>query len=179
MEIAINLAYVLVLVALAVIVISSIELWRFKANAAYVTELPQDSIMINPKTLNLRWPIYIYNSARVKHADLKLDPSYTEDTYTKVDIPVHIGARIVNPIRDMLKSFVQLPKTRQPINLLYTALNKSDVVVSNVNPIIGADRPKYRMLISKHDADNCEVTIDEKLYFTINRKKQAKTDADK
>lgn len=179
MEIAFNIAYVLIIVSLAVIIISSVELWRFKSKSVHVMELPKDFVMIDPQILNLRWPIYIYNSSRVKHADLKLEPSYSESTYTKVDIPVHIGARLANPIRDMFKSFLQIPKTSQPINLLYMALNKSDVVVSNVNPVIGTDRPKYRMLISNHDAPTVEVTIDEKLYFVVNRKRQAKTDADK
>lgn len=165
MDIAKNITYILIVLSIVVIIISNIELWYCKRKSKFALDLPIENVTIQNGVFGFEYPVYIYNSSKTHRKDLKLLPSYNDNIYDKYEIPVHIGSKIMTPIKDAFKALTNLPHTRMPINTLYTTLNKSDTFLSTINPLIAPDKSKYRVLISKFDIDNIEIFIDDKIYF--------------
>lgn len=152
------------MLAIVIIVVSNIELSACKNKSKYVIDIPDEAIVILPEEIHSKYPVYIYNSSKVKRDEIKYDPSYSKTSYEKFEIPLHIATKITQPIKDMFKGLFRLPKTRMPVNTLYNMLNKSDKLMSNINPLVGQDKSKYKMLVSAVDVGNLEIFMDDKIY---------------
>lgn len=166
MNFVVNITYVLIVLAIVVIILSNLELYKNKKSSPFSIELPKSSAKIDTSVFDTINPIYIYNSVNVKKHELKLHPVYSDFVYLKYDVPIHIGAKLTQPIKDMWAAVKSLPFTKLPINTLYTGLNKSDTLLTNINPLISPEKGKYRMLVSKDDAGKVEAFIDnDRIYF--------------
>lgn len=164
MSIAINITYLLIALAIIVIILSNVELSHSKRSSALSMELPKTSFTIDPNKFGTKYPITIYNTNLIKRRQLKLQTN-ADILYVKHEVPVHIASKITQPIKDMWSIVKTLPFTKMPINTLYSGLNKSDTLLTTINPLINPDKGKYRMLIAKEDVGKVEAFIDDKLYF--------------
>lgn len=165
MGLSINFTYIIVILALLVIILSNLEMYKSKQSSLLALNLPKISTTIPENKFGTKYPIYIYNAAKLKRNQLTLLPTKSDIVYIKHEIPVHVAAKIMQPLKDMWGVVCKLPFTKLPINTLYTGLNKSDTLLTNINPLINPDKGKYRMLIAKEDVGKVETFIDDKLYF--------------
>lgn len=153
------------MLAVLVYILANIELILCKNKSKLVIDIPPTSTVIQPEQLNLKYPIYIINKSKVKPEDLKYPPTFNKDNYKKFEIPIHIATKLNQPIKSMIGSIMNMPYTKLPINTIYTGLNQSDVLLNSINPLNGADKSKYRIMISNDDKDKIEMIIDDKIYF--------------
>lgn len=160
-----NVTYVVVMLSLLLIIIANIELISCKNKSFYYIPIPVVSEIIQPEVLGTRHPVYIYNKNRIRESDLKFLPENIPEDYIKSAIPVHIANKLNEPIKQMAASLCNLPRTKMPFNTIYTGLNKSDDLLTSINPLNTTDKSKYRMLIHKVDVSNVELFMDDNIYF--------------
>lgn len=160
-----NVTFVLVLLAVLVLILSNVELRNCKSRARYSIPLPADFSIIQPETVSMRYPIYIFNASRIKRSDIKYLPSYDEKIYRLHNVPVHLATKIDQPILSMYRMFRKIPKSNLPLNTLYRGLSKGDTLVNNLNPLSGSMKHKYKILIANVDSKYLEAFADDKIYF--------------
>lgn len=160
-----NLTYILCFLAVVILIVSNIELMLCKNKSKFAIEIPKEVVILQPEKFGIRYPMYIYNSSNIKRKDIKFLPTYTDKTYVKYDIPIHVASKINAPLVNAWNGIKQLPYSKMPINTLYSAVNNSDSFMASINPINGGDKSKYKLLISTFDDNKIELFIDDRIYF--------------
>lgn len=152
-------------VVLIVIILANIELYYNESHCRYKTIIPKKLVIISSKELGITHPVYVYNKTKIKRTDITYQLGFDESKYVKKKIPEHVASKIFSPIRDIGVGIKTIPKTRMPINTLYSSLGKSDEVIGNVNPLTYVDTSDYRMLIHKNDEGIEAFFASDMLYF--------------
>lgn len=165
MEITIDfVTLTLVVLAILVVILSYFEMHVSKIKSVYRMPLPKEKVMIGQTDLRTSYPVYVYNVKRAKKEPVVVGTDEDKD-YIDTIIPVHLGARIMNPIKQMFHLLSRVPRSSMPLNKLYLGLSKSDEIMTNVNPLAPVDDTEYHAKIHKSDINKIEVFMDDKIYF--------------
>lgn len=164
MKLNIKFISILLVIAVVVIILANIELYVNKKHCALSLTLSKNSNTLLPENTGFEDPIYIYNSKHVKRKDLIYQPGYVEEEYVKKVLNEHVASKISHPFKDLTKMVSSMPKSRTPINDLYTTLSKGGEIINTVDPLSFDPASNYKMLTSKRD--NAEAFISgDKLYI--------------
>lgn len=160
-----NVLSISLTIVLLVIVLANIELYYNKNNCKYSTTIPKGCLVIMPKESGLKYPAYVYDKKKMKKRDLNYQLGYNADDYVKRKIPEHIASKISFPIREIINGIKKIPKTKTPINTLYSSLGKTNDLIGNIDPLAYTDLSNLRILIHKFDLKTEAFTAGGRLYF--------------
>lgn len=128
-------------------------------------DFPKTKVMITNTEIGTKYPVYVYNVKKVRKETFAKEITESDKEYVDTVIPIHLGARIVNPLKSMCKSLLNIPKSKMPLNNLYLGLSKSDEIMNNINPLAPIEDTEYRVMIHAMDVNKIEVFMDDKIYF--------------
>lgn len=166
MEISLDFVTIMLAsLAFIAVVTSYLEMRMSKRNSIYQMEFPKTKTMISHTELGTKYPVYVYNTTKVKKEAFEAEITASDKEYVDTVIPIHLGARIVNPLKSMCKSLLNIPKSKMPLNKLYLGLSKSDEFMNNVNPLAPIEDTEYHVMIHIMDVNRIEVFMDDKIYF--------------
>ena len=165
MEISLDFVTIMLAsLAFIAVVTSYLEMRMSKRNSIYKMDFPKTKTMITNTELGTKYPVYVYNVTKVKKEAFE-EITESDKEYVDTVIPIHLGARIVNPLKAMCKSLINIPKSKMPMNKLYLGLSKSDEIINNVNPLAPIEDTEYHVMIHIMDVNKIEVFMDDKIYF--------------
>ena len=160
----IKFIFILVIIVLIIIALSNLELYINKRNCVVSVSLSKDSSVLLPEYTGFMDPVYIYNSKKVKRRDLDYQLGYNEGKYTKKHIQEHVASKISNPLKELGTLLKKIPKSKTPINTIYSTFGKSGEIISTADPLSYNPLSEYNMLTSLRD-DADAFIADNKLYI--------------
>ena len=164
MSINVKFIFILIIIVLIVILLANLELYINKRNCAVSVSLSKDTNVLLPEYTGFMDPIYIYNSKKIKRRDLNYQLGYNEGKYIKKHVQEHVASKISNPLKELGLLLKKIPKSKTPINTLYSTIGKSSEIINTADPLSYNPLSEYKMLTSIRD--NAEVFIaDNKLYI--------------
>lgn len=139
-------------VIILVILLANVELYFNKRNSIYVVELSKDCVVLLPKNTGFMDPVYIYNPKKIKKRDLSFEIGYNERNYIKKSIYEHIASKISKPLKELGNVLMSIPKSKTPLNTLYSTIGKSGEIMSTMTPTSYDPSSGYKMLTSIRDS---------------------------
>ena len=157
----IQLLLILAVVTVIVAIIANIELAITKKKCLYHGKLMKGFIMIKPEETGLTSPCWVYNSKYIKSRNIVFPNGYNRNRYTKRVIDEHFASKLNRPIVDFVHTLASVPKSPMPMNALYNAIMKGEIVATNADPMANAALTNYRLIHSKDDNIVCFISGDE------------------
>ena len=123
-------------------------------------------VYLSPSKTGLKDPIWIFNSKNIKAKDIKYPRGYNKNNYVKHHIDEHLASKLNRPVKELLHSISQIPKSTMPLNALYTTISKGEEAVSNVDPsAVAPIKSNYKVIHSTRD--NIETFINNDHFYII------------
>ena len=166
MKMGLNIKFIVILttIALVVILLANIELYFNKKHCVLSLTLSKNTNTLMPENTGFMDPIYIYNSKHIKRRDINYQPGYNERQYVKKTLDEHVASKISHPFKDLTKLLASIPKSKTPINDLYSTVGKSGEIINTIDPLSYNPVSNYKMLTSTRD--NAEAFVsDNKVYI--------------
>ena len=163
-SINIKFIFVLVIIVIVIIALANLELYINKHNCMASVSLSKDSSVLLPEYTGFMDPVYVYNSKKVKRRDLDYQLGYNEGKYIKKHIQEHVASKISNPLKELGILLKKIPKSKTPINTLYSTFGKGGEIISTADPLSYNPLSGYKMLTSIRDGADAFIAYD-KLYI--------------
>lgn len=169
----INIKFIFLLVVIVIIIIglANLELYVNKYNCMASVSLSKDSSVLLPEYTGFMDPIYVYNSKKVKRRDLDYQLGYNEKNYIKKQIQEHVASKISSPLKELGALLKKIPKSKTPINTLYSTFGKSGEIISSADPLSYNPLSGYKMLTSIRDGADAFIANDKLYIFKSNTEK--------
>lgn len=138
-------------VTIIVAMISNIELFVSKRKAIYSSPLTKNFVYLKPSETGLKYSCWIYNSKNIKARNIPYPQGFNKNNYSKDLIEEHLASRLNRPIIDFFQTLANITKTKMPMNMLYNAIMKGEIIASNADPIANQSLSTYKIIHSKQD----------------------------
>lgn len=156
---------ILIVMTLIVVILANIELYINKKRCAISLTLSKNSDILMPEKTGFADPIYIYNSKKMKRKELNYLPGYDENKYVKKKLDEHVASKISRPFKELTKTLASIPKSKTPINAIYSSMGKSGEIINTIDPLSYNSFSNYKMLTSIRD--NAEAFVSENKVYII------------
>lgn len=163
----IKFIFILVIIVIIIILLANLELYINKRSCVVSVSLSKDSSVLLPEYTGFMDPVYIYNSKKVKKRDLNYQLGYNERKYITKKIQEHVASKISNPLKELGTLLKKIPKSKTPINTIYSTFGKSGEIISKADPLSYNPFSEYKMLTSVRDGADAFIA-DNKLYIVKN-----------
>ena len=157
----ISLLLTLAVITIVVSIVANIELAITKRKCVYSGQLMKGCVMLSPEQTGLSHPCWIYNSKYIKGRNIAYPNGHNKSKYAKRIIDEHFASKLNRPIGDFLHSLASVPKSKMPLNSLYNAIMKGEIMATNADPMSNSSLTNYRLIHSKQDRLECFISGNE------------------
>ena len=163
----VKFVFIVITIVITIIILANLELYMNKRNCIFSVSLSKDSSVFLPEYTGFMDPVYVYNSKKIKKRDLNYQVGYNEGKYIKKNIQEHVASKISNPLKELGSLLKKIPKSKTPINTLYSTFGKSGEIINTADPLSYNPLSGYKMLTSIRDGADAFIAND-KLYVIKN-----------
>lgn len=138
-------------ISIIVIIVANIELFITKRKTIFSGPLTKNFVVIKPKYTGFSEPVWIFNSKNMKAKQIPHSNGFNKNEYDKYVIEEHFASRLNRPLREFFDSLKSIPKSKMPMNTLFNAIYKGEVLASSADPAAVIKPSSYKIIHSKQD----------------------------
>lgn len=162
----IKLLLLLFIVSVIVCIIANVELFISQHKASYSCPLVKDYKIITPKESGLTHPMYLFNTKYIKSKSIPFHKGFNKNNYQKVQLEKHLATRLNQPIIEFVSTLSKVPKSKMPLNTLFSAVSKGEEIANNADPSYNSKPTTYKLIYHKNN--NVEAFITGDKFYLLN-----------